>query len=129
MCIAATLQPDYKEVLNEYEENFAAMFMDYKLNMTLKGHVVVHHFVEYFELTGKTMKETNGEFVETLHSSLRKHEETHMYKVVRKMGTPQHVSKSLRSLTSYNSGRAGYSPSNLMIIRRPSPQSTPPSLL
>ena len=31
-----------------------------------------------------TMKDTNGEFVETVHSSLRRYEETHGTKIVRK---------------------------------------------
>ena len=33
-----------------------------------------------------TMRDTNGEFVETLHSTLRLHEEHHGFKVVRKLG-------------------------------------------
>ena len=41
-------------------------------------------------MTGVTMKDTNEEFVETVHSSLRKYEETG-FKIVRKKGTPQHV--------------------------------------
>ena len=59
--------------------------------MPLKVHVLVHHLSEYFALTGKTMRYTNGEFVETLHSTLRKFEEVHGKKIVRKMGTPIHV--------------------------------------
>ena len=40
--------------------------------MTLKVHIVLHHYQYYFETTGETFKETNGEFTETAHSTLRK---------------------------------------------------------
>ena len=64
-----------------------------ELNITLKVHVISHHFTQYFELTNSTMKDTNGEFVETLHSSLRIHEEKHGFKIVRKLGTATHFKK------------------------------------
>ena len=66
------------------------------------------------------MRETNGEFVETLHSSLRIHEESHGFKVVRKMGTPSHLQKAKRSLVSFNSTRAGFSPARDLTLRRKS---------
>ena len=65
--------------------------------MTLKFHVILHQFTQYFELTNSTMKDTNGEFVETLHSSLRIHEEKHGFKIVRKLGTATHFKKSKNS--------------------------------
>ena len=49
------------------------------------------------------MKYTNGEFVETLHSTLRKFEEVHGKKIVRKMGTPVHVQRSLETISTFNS--------------------------
>ena len=58
-------------------------------------------------MTGVTMKDTNEEFVETVHSSLRKYKETG-FKIVRKKGTPQHVTQAKRSQTRYNSRRAGF---------------------
>ena len=68
--------------------------------------------------------DTNGEFVETVHSSLRRYEETHGTKIVRKKGTPQHLIQSQRTLTGYNSRRAGFSPAYEMTIRKKnSPQS------
>jgi hypothetical protein len=83
---------------------------------------------KYFALTNKTMRETNGEFVETLHISLRIHEESHGYKLVRKLGTPNHLKKAKRSLVSFNSTRAGFSPARDLTLRRkssPRPPSSP----
>ena len=71
--------------------------MEKKWKELPKVHVVVHHYKFYFESTGKTLKETNGEFTETCHSTLRKSEECHGQKVVRKIGTPIHQYQSLKS--------------------------------
>ena len=42
--------------------------------MTLKTHVILHHYGFYFSITGKTIKDTNGE---ALHNTLRIHEDVH----------------------------------------------------
>ena len=76
-----------------------------------------------------TMKLTNGEFVETCHSSLRQSEERHGLKVKRKLGTPMHMQKSLQSLVIYNSKRAGHiTPIRLKkkSLSARSPNTTPP---
>ena len=75
--------------------------------MTLKTHVILHHYGFYFSITGKTLKDTNGEYVEALHNTLRIHEDVHGYKVVRKIGTPGHVQKSQKSLSHLNVRMAG----------------------
>ena len=77
--------------------------------MTLKIHVILHHYKYYFETTGQTFKFTNGEFTESCHSSLRKSETTHGLRIVKKLGTPIHQQRSLQSLTFFNSKRAGFS--------------------
>ena len=82
--------------------------MEYELSMTLKVHIIIHHYQYYFTKSGQTMKMTNGEFVETCHSSLRQSEERHGLKVKRKIGTLMHMPKSWQSLTLYNSKQAGH---------------------
>ena len=68
------------------------------------------------------MRLTNGEFVETCHSSLRKSEETHGFKVKKKLGTPMHM-------VLYNSKRAGHV-TPLRLTKKSnsnrSPNNTPP---
>ena len=128
ICLAKEIDFDYQLILDDYERNFDYLYDNFGLNMTMKVHVIVHHFSQYFALTNKTMRETNGEFVETLHSSLRIHEESHGYKVVRKLGTPNHLKKAKRSLVSFNSTRAGFSPARDLTLRRkssPRPPSSP----
>ena len=121
ICLAKNVDPDSQLILSEYERNFDILYKEKLLNMTLKNHVISHHIQQYFDLTNTTMKDTNGEFVETLHSTLRKHEENHGFKVVRRLGSPSHLKNSLASHVSHNSLRAGFVPSRDFGIRTPSP--------
>ena len=41
------------------------------MNMTLKIHVIIHHYADFFKLTGKNMKTINGEHHEALHHTLK----------------------------------------------------------
>ena len=75
MCVAQQLEL-YAEVLSDFIEKFFPLFENFGLNMTLKIHAIVHHY-EYF-LTGlEPHPDTNGEFTESCHITLRKSEETH----------------------------------------------------
>ena len=94
-----------KAVLEDDSSRFYHLFMEHNLNMTLKVHIILHHYQYYFEKYGTTMRHTNGEFTESCHSTLRKSEETHGVKVKRKVGTPMHAQ---RSITIFNSKRAGF---------------------
>ena len=57
----------------------------------------------------KKFEKTNSEFVESCHSSLRKSEEKHNFKIARRLGSPVHIEKSLQSLTLFDSMRVGES--------------------
>ena len=118
MSLEKSIDPDYQIILNDFERNFDYLYDNIDLNMTLKVHVILHHFSQYFDITNSTMRDTNGEFVETLHSSLHIHEENHGYKVVRKLGTQVHLKKAKNSLTSFNSKRAGFSPAHDLTLRK-----------
>ena len=78
--------------------------------------VIIHHYAFYFENKGVTFKDTNGEYVEALHNSLRIHEENHHFKVVKKLGSADHLKKSFRSLAAaFNfDGRASFLPKILL---------------
>ena len=81
-CTAKTLNlSETKRVIDNYTNQFYHLFMEYNLSMTLKVHIIIHHYQYFFTKSGQTMRLTNGDFVETCHSSLRKSEETHGFKV------------------------------------------------
>ena len=43
----------------------------FDVSETLKIHVILNHYSDYFEMTGKIFKETNGEHHEALHHTLK----------------------------------------------------------
>ena len=90
--------------------------------MTLKIHVIVDHYTDYFEWTSKTMRYTNAEFTETAHSTFKMSERIHKFKISRKIGTPMHNEMALKSLVWHNSKRAGYVSPNDFRLRKSSPR-------
>ena len=84
--------------LFDFQTNFEFLYEEFKLPMTLKIHVIIDHYSDYFMWTGKTMKYTNAEFTETAHSTFKMSECIHKFKVTRKIGTPVHKELALKSL-------------------------------
>ena len=114
--------------LFNFRTNFEYLYDNYGLNMTLTTHVILAHFEWYFKNNGTNFRNTNGEFFEAVHYSLKKHEFEHGYVLKKKQGTPHHLLKSLQSISSYNSMRIGSTPPQEFTLRRkstPSPSSTP----
>ena len=97
----------------------------YALSETLKIHVISNHFGEYFSKMGENFANTNGEGLETAHSSLRISKERHGFKIVRKIGTQFHGSLSKKSLDFYNSKRAKVNLPLRKLFKTPSPLSSP----
>ena len=90
--------------------------------MTLKIHVIIDHYSDYFQWTGNTMKYTNAEFTETAHSTFKMSERIHKFKVTSKIGTPVYKELALKSLVWHNSKRAGYVSPNDFRLRKSSPR-------
>ena len=121
LCVAEQLG-DYEAVLYDFQTNFDYLYEEFNLPMTLKIHVIVHHYKQYFEWTDKTMRFTNAEFTETAHSTFKMSERIHKFKITRKIGTPIHKEMALKSLVWHNSKRAGYVSPNDFRIRKSSPR-------
>ena len=69
------------EELGDY--NFDFSFEEFKLPMTLKIHVILDHYHDYFDWTNKTMRYTNAEITETAHSTFKMSERIHKFKISR----------------------------------------------
>ena len=76
---------DHFLVLYQFQVNFFYLYENFHLNMTLKVHIILHHYHDYFDWTGRTMRFTNGEFVESSHYSFKKEERTHGFQLKRAM--------------------------------------------
>ena len=100
---AKTLPENYKNILADFRKKFDYLYYNFNLSMTLKIHVIYHHFEDYFELSGETLQTKTTEYTESTHSKLRVHEEVHGYRVVKHLGTNHHVEKSMNSIVHWNS--------------------------
>ena len=105
-------------ILFDFSVNFEYLFENFNVNMTLKVHIILHHYKDNFDMTQKSMRFTNGEFVESTHYSIKNEERTHNFKVKRMMGTPIHLEKSKKSLVWHNSRRLGMTPPEKLRLRR-----------
>ena len=118
MCVEKILNPDFKSFITRYETAFTTLSQMFSINMTLKIHVILHHYEDYFECTGMSLCETNGEYVESAHSTLKNHEKRSSFAIVTKLGTKIHHMKSLQSISSFNSKKAGFTPSREFKLRK-----------
>ena len=76
-------------------------------NTTPKIHLKIHHYKFNLKKIGEKIKYINGEFGETLHYTLKKHEQAHNYGVKRKKGTPHHLGKAHKSISHINTTKMG----------------------
>ena len=67
-------------VIAKTRENFLKLHQKFKMSETLKLHVIISHYLEYFQLTGHTLLKYTDEVTEAVHSQLRMFEECHQYK-------------------------------------------------
>ena len=66
LCTSRDLQ-DQDLILFDFAVNFEYLFENFNLNMTLKVHIILQHYQDYFDMTQKSMRFTNDEFVEITH--------------------------------------------------------------
>ena len=98
-------------ILFDFSVNFEYLFENFNLNMTLKVHIILHHYKDYFDMTQKSMRFTNGEFVESTYYSIKNEKRTHNFKVKRMMGTPIHLEKSKKIFSLAQFQKVGHDPS------------------
>ena len=117
VCITSKFnQFDYKSVLFDFEQNFYFLYEHFNLNMTLKIHIIVHRYEHHFKNMGENFKETNGESVETVHSSIKKHEEKKGFVNKIKLGTTHHLKRAHQSISSFNALKMGSTPPRDIVI-------------
>ncbi len=90
MSIGDHIPENYNDFIMEFKTCFLVMNVNHNLTMTQKNHIVIHHYEYYFQQTGKNLKDTNGEYTETCHNTLRKSEEDSGLKIVRRLVQTSH---------------------------------------
>ena len=131
ICITSKFTEDgWKSALFNFEQNFFYLYEVYHINMTLKVHVILAHYKFYFEKTGKNFKDTNGEFGETLHSTLKNFEARKGFTIKRRIGDDRAVITGHQSISTINALHMGSFRAKDMTLRSPasslrSPASSP----
>ena len=71
MCVEEKLSDNYQETIENFKQAFEVVHQEFGLSQTLKIHVIFDHYSDYFAMTGKNLRETNGEHHEALHHTLK----------------------------------------------------------
>ena len=78
----------------------------FDLSMPLKVHVILHHYLEFFETFGETLLTYSDEITEAMHSQIRLFEDAHRY-VNNQKGSNSHAKMQHRSTVHINSVNLG----------------------
>ena len=71
---------------------------------------MIHHVPDWFEGTGRTLRWTSGEYVETLHQQLLKSEKKHGLRTRKYLGTAAHLKRLGRSSRIFAIKNLGFIP-------------------
>ena len=66
MCISDKFDENYQVLIDEFKSKFDILYDKFKINMTLKIHVIVDHYGDYFKQTGTNFRFTNDEHHEAI---------------------------------------------------------------
>ena len=77
---------------------------EFNLPITLKLHIIFQHLPEYFESTGKTLRNRTDQTVESTHSKFDKFVKVHKYQVrdISSEKAGENLLKAVKHFNSYN---------------------------
>ena len=78
------------------------------------------HYVTYFKLTGKTLKEVSAEYHEAVHHTHKTHERTRGFYQKKGLGGASHEKRSQAGIVQFNTLHAGFLKKSDLQLRRPS---------
>ena len=65
---ATTVEVDHREKIELFRNTWLTLMRDYGQTMPLKIHLILDHLSDYFEMEGKTLRNTNDQFIESCHA-------------------------------------------------------------
>ena len=95
-----------RTLIGDIEKIFKDLQKHFDISMPLKIHIIIHHYLDHFELTGETLLAYTDEFTESMHSQLRQFEESHHY-MNSKFGSDSHARSQHKSIVHINSNNIG----------------------
>ena len=100
-----------KELIAEIIENlrnvFEQMMEDFDMSMPLKIHIILEHYLEFFEAKNESLLSYTDEFCEAMHSQIRLFEESHRY-LNNQKGSDSHAKMQHKSTVHINSLNIGW---------------------
>ena len=93
-------------IIDRLDNIFQLLQARFDLSMPLKVHVILHHYMDFFETSGETLLSYSDEITEAMHSQIRLFEDAHRY-INNKKGSSSHARMQHRSTVHINSINLG----------------------
>ena len=55
---------DHKQIIKKLEDTWRELMRNFRITMSLKIHIIIHHISDYVELTNKTLRTMTDQVVE-----------------------------------------------------------------
>ena len=71
-CFGKTVDPNYKEIINKFEECWNDIYIQYGIPFINKAHIIIAHVPQVIKRTGKGLFNQSEEVVEATHALFAK---------------------------------------------------------
>ena len=99
-------KPKVAEIIEDLGDVFEMLQTEFDLSMPLKIHIILSHYLEFFDEKNESMLSYNDEFTESMHSAIRLFEQSHKY-LNNKKGSKSHQKMQQKSTVHINSLNLG----------------------
>ena len=99
-------KPLIEGIIRNISSNFQQMQKRFDVSMPLKMHVILDHYMEFFESFGETLLSYSDEICEAMHSQIRLFEDAHRY-INNKKSSDSHAAMQHKSTVHLNSINLG----------------------
>ena len=107
MAHATTVEIDHREKIELFRNTWLTLMRDHGQTMPLKIHTILDHLGDYFEMEGKTLRNTNDQFIEACHSKVRKFFDNHPNFNHKDKSTDKYGNAILTAIVHFNSNNLG----------------------
>ena len=104
---ATTVEVDHREKIELFRNTWLTLMRDYGQTMPLKIHLILDHLSDYFEMEGKTLRNTNDQFIESCHAKVRKFFDNHPNFKHKDKSTDKYGKAALAAVVHFNSNNLG----------------------
>ena len=85
----------------------------------MKMHVIKEHYITYFKMTGKTLREVSAEYHEGVHHTHKNHERKRGFYQKKRLGSASHQKRSQAGIVQFNALHAGFAKKSDLQLRKP----------